>query len=268
MSWAKLDDRANEHPKQLAAGGEACWLWACGLMYANRQRERTGYIPEAVVPMLYPAKNVKRLASKLVDVGLWEKAKGGYQVHDFQEWNKSKDQVDAEREATRNRVAEHRRNKRGNAPSNGDGNGDGNADGNGVTPHDVPDPLPSSATPTPSQTNTSTPKPPVVVRDLETETSCPLDLVSKLERAGVFTDLADSLRVSAAALKVEAESTVAYWTIGAGMGRKRRNWPGMIRQRLVDRARAGEIQAPDDPEEGAPPEIRARLASLREGIGG
>lgn len=108
MSWAKLDDRANEHRKQLAAGPEACWLWACGLMYCNRQPARDGFIPAQVVAMLYPAKKPQALAAKLVAVGLWEKVEGGFLVHDFGDWNKSREQVEAEREATRNRVASHR----------------------------------------------------------------------------------------------------------------------------------------------------------------
>ncbi len=84
MTWAKLDDRANEHRKQLSAGPEACWFWACGLMYANRQKERDGFIPDAAIGMLYPVKSPKRLAEKLVAVGLWERVDGGYRIHDFE----------------------------------------------------------------------------------------------------------------------------------------------------------------------------------------
>jgi len=113
MTWARLDDRANEHRKQLAAGPEACWLWACGLMYCNRQAARNGFIPEQALRILYPLKSPSRLATKLVDVGLWERIDGGYQVHEFECWNKSKEQVEADRESTRNRVTAHRERKRG-----------------------------------------------------------------------------------------------------------------------------------------------------------
>lgn len=106
MSWAKIDDRANEHRKMLAAGAEACWLWTCGLMYANRQPARDGFIPDAVIGMLYPLKNPKRLAEKLVDVGLWEKVAGGYRIHEFTTWNPTKEQVEESKAKARERAAQ------------------------------------------------------------------------------------------------------------------------------------------------------------------
>jgi len=142
MSWAKLDDRANEHQKQLLAGPEACWLWACGLMYANRQEARDGFIPSLVLPMLYPFKSPKRLAERLVEVGLWDATDNGYVVHNFTKWNKTQEQVQAERDATRNRVRDYRAR---------------NATGNAVTPPDVTDPCnarvpdPLHSTPLPVQ---------------------------------------------------------------------------------------------------------------------
>lgn len=156
MTWAKLDDRANEHRKQLAAGAEACWLWACGLMYANRQPARDGFIPEQMLPMLYPMAPGKRtkLCARLVEVGLWTNAPGGYQIHEFRFWNRTKEQVEAEREATRLRVAEHRRNKAEAEQCNGCGNGvtpdDVTQPGNGGGNANVPDPLRSAAAPTPT----------------------------------------------------------------------------------------------------------------------
>jgi hypothetical protein len=107
VSWARLDDRANEHVKLLAAGAQACWLWSCGLMYANRQKARDGFVPEAMVPGLYVplAKDAKRLAAKLVDVGLWEKVKGGFQIHDYHAINSTAAQHEAKKEKGRARAA-------------------------------------------------------------------------------------------------------------------------------------------------------------------
>lgn len=105
VSWAKIDDRANEHRKQLAAGPEACWLWACGLMYVNRQSERDGFIPEHVLTMLFNFKNPKKLADRLVGVSLWDKVADGYLVHNFTVWNQSKEQREAELIAGRERAA-------------------------------------------------------------------------------------------------------------------------------------------------------------------
>jgi hypothetical protein len=86
-------------------------------MYANRQPKRDGRIPEAVVGMLYPFKAPQKLAKKLVEVGLWEKVPGGYQIHDYLTWNKTKEQVDHEKAEARRRAAEsYERRKLTSAP--------------------------------------------------------------------------------------------------------------------------------------------------------
>jgi hypothetical protein len=112
MSWAKVDDHANEHHKLLEAGAEACWLWTCGLMYANRQPARDGRIPEPAVAMLYPFKHPKRLAEKLVAVGLWERTETGYQIHEFTFWNQTKEQREATLAKGRERAARSYENRK------------------------------------------------------------------------------------------------------------------------------------------------------------
>jgi hypothetical protein len=116
MSWAKVDDRANEHHKQLDAGPEACWFWVCGLMYANRQPDRDGLIPERALTLLYPVKNPKKLAEKLVEVGLWDKTPGGYQIHNYHGWNPTPEQIEADKAAARERAAKSYANKKAKKP--------------------------------------------------------------------------------------------------------------------------------------------------------
>lgn len=99
MSWVKLDDRANEHHKLVAAGPLACWLWVCGLMYCNRQEKRTGLIPRDAVTMLFPGATHK-LAAKLVEVGLWEPSAESFKVHDYHDYQPTTEEVE-ERRATR-----------------------------------------------------------------------------------------------------------------------------------------------------------------------
>lgn len=101
MSWVKIDDGAPDNPKLLKAGAEACWLWVCALAYCNRQTKRVGFIPDAKVSVLYPVKNAERLASRLVECGLWERDEGGYQVHDYLEFQPSADLRAARAEAGR-----------------------------------------------------------------------------------------------------------------------------------------------------------------------
>lgn len=144
MTWAKVDDHANEHRKQLAAGAEACWLWACGLMYANRQKARDGFIPELTVGMLYPFKNAKALATKLVDVGLWKRVTGGYEIHDFLYWNQSKEQREDTLEKGRQRAAKSYEKKRRRAsdssPESSESLRPKNSDSSGSTPTPTPTP--------------------------------------------------------------------------------------------------------------------------------
>jgi len=89
MTWVKIDDLASENEKLVKAGGLAAWLWACGLMYCNRQKKKTGFIPSQQVRKLYACYSdaqSQKLAAKLVDVGLWEPTNGGFRVHDYGEF--------------------------------------------------------------------------------------------------------------------------------------------------------------------------------------
>ena len=93
MSWVKLDDQARHHRKILAVGPTAAWLWACGLMYCNAQKARDGFIPNEAVQILYPIPTWKKEVPKLVAQGLWEPVEGGYQVHDYHDYQPNSDAI-------------------------------------------------------------------------------------------------------------------------------------------------------------------------------
>ena len=88
MGWLYVDDGFPEHPKALAAGGDACWLWVCAFAYVNRNHSE-GYIPKAMVPRLSDRKNPAKLAKRLVEVGLWEDKGDSFYMHDYLTWNAS-----------------------------------------------------------------------------------------------------------------------------------------------------------------------------------
>lgn len=92
MAWLKLDDRFAHHPKVLAAGPMAAWLHICGLSYCSEYLT-DGYIPDGALPILAAVDAPAQLAERLVEVGLWERADGGYRVHDYLEYNPSREQV-------------------------------------------------------------------------------------------------------------------------------------------------------------------------------
>lgn len=113
MAWLRIDDRVRTHPKIAQAGPAAAWLWFCGICYC-REHLTDGFVPKAVVPTL--AMNLPspwKHAARLVEVRLWETASGGYQVHDFLEWNPSREDVMSQRDKERDKKRNQRSVPRG-----------------------------------------------------------------------------------------------------------------------------------------------------------
>ena len=99
MTWARFDDQRADHPKLLAAGLEARGMDEAGICWCAG-KETDGYIPEVAVRMLaagHGCTNWRRPVKRLVDVGRWEPADGGWVIHDFLDYNPSKADRDAER---------------------------------------------------------------------------------------------------------------------------------------------------------------------------
>lgn len=117
MTWVKLDDKLPEHPKLLAAGDQAAWLFVSGLCWCARHL-RNGRIPTEVLPRLTGFRKPAQLADRLVEAGLWERVDGGFLVHDYLDYQESEVDVKERRRATAARVAKHRA-KRSSPQSNG-----------------------------------------------------------------------------------------------------------------------------------------------------
>lgn len=100
MAWVKLDDDFFGNPKVLRAGRDARDLYLAGLCFCNRGLT-DGFIPDEALRRLGADAYVdepRALARKLVEVGLWSTADGGYLVHDYLSYQPSKDRVLATRE--------------------------------------------------------------------------------------------------------------------------------------------------------------------------
>jgi len=115
MPWFRLEDSFDTHPKVIAAGNEAIGLFIrCGTYSARHLTD--GFVPKDVVA-IYSAGNAS-LAATLVRVGLWHRERTGYAIHDYLEYNPSKDAVDGERVAKAERQRRWREKARnGNATS-------------------------------------------------------------------------------------------------------------------------------------------------------
>lgn len=119
MAWVRVDDHFNEHPKHAKAGPLSCCLWLAGLAYCNRNLT-DGFIPWSVAQTLVSWEYLsppddegrhKRVTvsvtcgmsggdiiaddviAQLVWSGLWEEVDGGYQVHDYDDYQPSKKYV-------------------------------------------------------------------------------------------------------------------------------------------------------------------------------
>ena len=95
MTWTKLDENFADHPKILAAGPVAELLQIHALLYSNRNLT-DGFIPASAVKHLThgPCQPSVR---RLIEVGIWTEVAGGYQIHDFLEYQPSKAKVLANR---------------------------------------------------------------------------------------------------------------------------------------------------------------------------
>ncbi|MCE5247916.1 hypothetical protein LLG88_13465 [bacterium] len=119
--WAKIDDSAPDHFKFIQAGKRlgpdgrllAFGFFVSGVCFSNRHLT-DGYLPLDVVETW--SKRAGTLASALVSVGLWDRADGGFQIHDFHDYNPASDEVQARREKDRARKETERRERLGLKP--------------------------------------------------------------------------------------------------------------------------------------------------------
>lgn len=112
MTWSRFDDAAATHPKARRAGNDAWALWAAAVMYCNRYNT-DGFVTLAALaveclPHPIPMRRAKKLSETLCEAaarpdggGLFERTEHGYRVHDFLDWNESRDRVQLRREIDR-----------------------------------------------------------------------------------------------------------------------------------------------------------------------
>ena len=83
MPWLRVDDGLFLHPKWLATPSSARGLWITALSYCGNQ-SNGGIIPSALLPVLG---GTDKDASDLVQSGLWTAIDGGWQIHNFANYN-------------------------------------------------------------------------------------------------------------------------------------------------------------------------------------
>lgn len=108
MPWMKVDDRfhssekINSIPKRQRFGAAGLWTIA-GSWVASQQTD--GFVPDYMIRVWNPADSLVR---SLVDAGLWERESGGYRFVSWLKYNMSKEDSDAKRAASAERMARSR----------------------------------------------------------------------------------------------------------------------------------------------------------------
>jgi hypothetical protein len=96
---AVLDTHWHANPKILALGLDAMGLHAWSISYCD-DLLTNGFVPLNALPQL---PRIKQAVKALVDAGRWEVVDGGFRLHNYLRYNRSREKVVAERDAARMR---------------------------------------------------------------------------------------------------------------------------------------------------------------------
>lgn len=106
MPWVKFDDQYADHPKLDDVSDAAFRLHVTATCFASRYLT-DGYIKLSTLPKLCRHEDPEAIANELVAAGLFDLAPGGYQVHDYLDYNPSKAEVEARTALQRRRSEWH-----------------------------------------------------------------------------------------------------------------------------------------------------------------
>lgn len=93
MTWVRLDDSFPEHPKILALSAEAFRVHVAAICHASRTLT-DGKVQPAGLRNLGAS---RKLVTELVAAGVWESVGEGWAIHDYLDYNPSREKVLADR---------------------------------------------------------------------------------------------------------------------------------------------------------------------------
>ena len=111
MTWLRIDDGREIHPKVASLSDSAHRLWSMAAGWCSRYRTN-GFVPETMLAAAasnrYSKRILVRLAKELVEakggglykVGLWEPVEGGWQFHDWSDYNPTQRREDESEDAS------------------------------------------------------------------------------------------------------------------------------------------------------------------------
>jgi hypothetical protein len=112
MPWVRIDEEFPHHPKVAPVGPLGIAMQVAALCYCNRYLT-DGFVPSAMAPMLLTLEGIGRRTSNgttrpvtwqeivatLVGTGLWEQVEGGWRIHDFHDYQPTREEIEAQRVA-------------------------------------------------------------------------------------------------------------------------------------------------------------------------
>lgn len=110
MAWVKIDDQFPDHPKARAVGAHGRGVFLEALCYANRLLT-DGFVPAEIAKRISVEHagrgHAQEVIARLVAVGLWERdgARDGFVIHDYLDYQPSKEKVKADRASNARRQA-------------------------------------------------------------------------------------------------------------------------------------------------------------------
>jgi hypothetical protein len=102
--WTKLDDGFYDNPKVIEAGLEATGLYVLCLTWTSKHR-KGGSISHAAIAR-FAGVRAAHLSDILLSVGLFENAEGGFEIHDYLEYNPSPETIAAKEKEISEKRAE------------------------------------------------------------------------------------------------------------------------------------------------------------------
>jgi len=112
VAYAKFDDGFPDHPKVRDLSDAAYRLHSSGILHCARWLT-DGHVTASVVGDLLRRSTQKRRDAALAELlasGLWREIAAGqvYEIHDYLDWNDSRERVEARRKKNAERLAKWR----------------------------------------------------------------------------------------------------------------------------------------------------------------
>lgn len=106
MTWFKVDDGWWSHPKVIPLDSDIRGLWVSAGSWCA-QHLTDGFMPDYALKMVTEIRGAKLKAAteELVGAGLWKRVSGGFQFHDWDKYQPTKEAVETKRAADRDRKA-------------------------------------------------------------------------------------------------------------------------------------------------------------------